>query len=69
MKTKLDKIFSLYIRTRDNGVCISCGKKGDIKDTHCGHFFTRNILSLRFNEINCNCQCPTCNTFKGGNIK
>lgn len=69
MKTKLDKIFSLYIRTRDRGICISCGRKLDISECHCGHFFSRSILSLRFNEINCNCQCPTCNTFKCGNIK
>lgn len=69
MKTKLDKIFSLYIRTRDNGVCISCGKKCEITQCDCGHFFSRGILSLRYNEINCNTQCKECNQFKSGNIK
>lgn len=69
MKTKLDKIFSLYIRTRDKGICISCGKKNEITQCDCGHFFSRSILSLRYNEKNCSAQCRLCNQFKGGNIK
>lgn len=69
MKTKLDIIFSKYIRTRDNGICITCGKQGNINEMQCGHFFSRNILSLRYNEKNCNCQCRKCNMFLGGNVK
>jgi hypothetical protein len=73
-KIQLDKIFSQYIRLRDStqgeyGNCISCGKLIHWKQGHCGHFINRKHMSLRFNEINCNLQCISCNTFDEGNLE
>lgn len=66
-KLKADRIFSLFIRKRDNGVCYTCGKVGEIKEMQCGHYISRNYLSTRFDEQNCHCQCVGCNVFKKGN--
>ena len=65
LKRKLDKVFSEYIRKRDmNKPCISCGKYGE-KDA--GHYHTRSMLSVRWNEVNVNGQCKYCNRFLEGN--
>ena len=68
---KLDRIFSEFIRRRDadeRGICkcISCGKSDHWKNMDCGHFENRRILSLRFDEKNCNAQCRFCNRFREG---
>lgn len=73
LKDKLDKVFSEYIRIRDadqNGFirCISCGKSVFWKEADAGHYINRKHLSLRFNEINVNAQCRSCNRFDEGNI-
>lgn len=71
-KTALDKVFSEYIRIRDansDGVCkcITCGKTGNWKyDMDCGHFVSRNKLSVRWDEKNANAQCHACNRFRCG---
>jgi len=67
-KKELDTIFSIYIRMRDNGVCITCGSKTFWKYQQNGHYVSRAVLSLRWDEKNCNCQCPSCNVFKHGNM-
>jgi len=64
--TRLDKVFSEYIRLRDsdeNGICkcITCGAYHHWKNMDCGHFIKRQHKSLRYNEINCNAQCRKCN--------
>lgn len=56
-KNKLDKIFAEYIRLRDNR-CVICGS---INNLNCGHYFSRKALGTRWDEINCNCQCASCN--------
>ena len=70
---KLDREFSLFIRHRDtaNGsfVCISCGKHKPYAQADCGHYFNRQYMSVRFDEINCNAQCRSCNRFKEGDIQ
>ena len=73
LKKELDKWFSLYIRLREatsEGMvqCFTCGKvahykKGGMQN---GHFQSRNHLSTRFCEINCQTQCVGCNMFKQG---
>jgi len=68
LKKELDTIFSIYIRMRDNGVCITCGSKTFWKYQQNGHYVSRAVLSLRFDEQNCNTQCPACNVFKHGNM-
>lgn len=71
LEKKLDCIFSEYIRLRtvdDRGYCqcITCGHFYHYKDIHCGHFISRAVKAVRFNEINCNPQCVHCNSFRQG---
>lgn len=70
---RLDRVFSEYVRLRDadsNGYirCISCGKIAHWKESDCGHYVNRKHLSTRWNEKNCNAQCPACNRFDEGNM-
>ena len=73
LKAKLDKVFSEYIRKRDtrNGVfrCISCGRLLPYEQADCGHYINRKHMSTRFDEMNCNAQCISCNRFDEGNIQ
>ena len=67
----LDKVFSTYIRKRDSidgiiGKCCTCGKVGEIKYMHCGHFMSRRHLSTRWEEKNTACQCVSCNLYNQG---
>ena len=74
LKTKLDDIFSLYIRLReatDEGLvqCFTCGKVGHYKTggMQNGHFQSRKHLATRFSEDgNCEVQCIKCNIFDSG---
>jgi len=68
LKSDLDKVFSLFIRTRDGGMCITCGIVKPIKEMQCGHFFSRAYLNTRWNEQNNHCQCSSCNVFRHGNM-
>lgn len=67
LKTKLDNIFSLYIRLReatDEGFvqCFTCGKVRYFQDyMQCGHFQSRRHIATRFDEQNCQVQCANCN--------
>jgi hypothetical protein len=72
LKTKLDRIFSEYIRLRDsdsNGYCrcISCGAIHHWKECDAGHYVNRSHMSTRFDEKNVNAQCRRCNRFDEGN--
>jgi len=66
LKKKADKIFSEFIRSRDRGVCFTCGKVDEWKYQDAGQFVTRGCEELRFNEKNVHCQCKRCNIWKGG---
>jgi uncharacterized C2H2 Zn-finger protein len=74
LKSKLDKVFSQYIRLRDMlpGTtlfkCISCGNIYSITKADCGHYINRSHMSTRFSEVNCNAQCRDCNRFDEGNM-
>ncbi len=68
LKKELDKVFSLWIRERDGGVCISCGVKKPIKEMQNGHYISRSHFNTRWDEQNCSCQCVGCNIFKSGNM-
>lgn len=60
---------SRYIRQRDNGVCISCGKKDDWKKMQAGHYIPKSRgLSIYFEEKNVHCQCVSCNIYRSGNL-
>ena len=70
MKKKLWKVFSPYIRTRDKGVCFTCGKAGlSGSGYHAGHCIPKGAggLLLFFHEQNVHGQCFRCNINLGGN--
>lgn len=75
LKEKLDRVFSQYIRLRDmigntrTFQCISCGKIKPINQADCGHYINRQHMSTRYNEMNCNAQCRSCNRFDEGNMQ
>jgi 5-methylcytosine-specific restriction endonuclease McrA len=66
LKKELDRVFSIYIRKRDNGQCFTCPKQDDYKNMQNGHFVPRQYLAVRWDEKNCNCQCYACNMLYGG---
>ena len=61
--TKLDKIFSKYIRARDIK-CVVCGSEDHLQ---CGHLLSRINYSTRWDEKNANCQCGHCNIIHNNN--
>jgi len=69
LKKELWKLFSLYIRTRDNFTCVTCGKKGEGGAIHAGHFITGATCGteLYFDEDNVHAQCYHCNINLSGN--
>ena len=72
LKKLADAEFSKYIRQRDstNGVaqCITCGVSKPIAQMQNGHFVSRRVSLLRYDEENCNAQCVGCNMFKHGDL-
>lgn len=66
LKRELDRVFSIFIRQRDKGVCYTCGLKKQWKEMQNGHFVPRQHLSTRYSEINCHCQCYACNMLYNG---
>lgn len=67
LKKKLDEVFSIFIRTRDNGVCFTCYSKNEWRYTDAGHFINRKHLTTRWDERNVHAQCIGCNRFRNGN--
>lgn len=75
-----DEAFSKYIRLRDSvrqpdgsyiGTCIDCSKvkvvyRGGrwLKGTDNGHYISRGVHSLRYDEMNCNLQDSHCNAWR-----
>lgn len=56
-----DRVYSLYIRSRDIGKpCITCWAPWQ-ENFQCGHFLSRRHLSTRWEEKNWHWQCPKCN--------
>lgn len=70
LKKDADRVFSIYVRMRDtdNGICtcITCGKQGHYKTFQAGHFVSRRVSALRFDDENVNAQCVADNMFKQG---
>ena len=67
-------IFSKFIRARDANwkgycTCISCSKTDKWETFDAGHYIPRGSdAALKYNEINVNAQCYTCNRMKSGNL-
>lgn len=70
LKKDLWKQFSMYIRQRDKGVCFTCGKRDEWKNTDAGHYIPKSVggANLYFNEKNVHAQCTGCNRFRHGNL-
>jgi hypothetical protein len=68
--TKLDSIFSQYIRLRysknEIATCVTCGKSDNWKKMQNGHFVSRKHYATRWDEDNCQVQCAGCNVFRYG---
>lgn len=69
LKKELWKLFSLFIRKRDNFQCVTCGKIGEGGGIHAGHFITGATCGtkLYFDETNVHAQCYHCNINLSGN--
>lgn len=67
-KAELDRVFSVFIRIRDDGTCFTCNNEKHWRYQQNGHYVSRSYLSTRFDEENCHCQCSGCNIFKKGNM-
>jgi hypothetical protein len=68
--TKLDNIFSQYIRLRysknEIATCVTCGKQDHWKKLQAGHFVSRKHYATRWDEDNVQVQCSGCNVFRYG---
>lgn len=69
LKKDLWRVFSAYIRKRDNYVCFTCGRKAEGSGMHAGHWIPKSVsgFSLYFSEEAVNAQCYSCNIHKSGN--
>ena len=68
LKKKAWTVFSAWIRKRDGGICITCGKKVSGRNYHAGHFISRRHNATLFDERNVNGQCAYCNLYLAGNV-
>ena len=72
--SKLDSIFSMYIRLRDSNdncfvKCCTCGDWVTMSLADCGHYHDRQHMGTRWDELNCHSQCHDCNRYHDGKIK
>ena len=67
LKNKLDDVFQMWIRYRDNWTCCCCkthvdpNSEGAKAKMHAGHYVGRSCLALRWDPKNVHAQCSTCN--------
>lgn len=67
LKKEAWKVFSAFIRKRDNYTCITCGNKAsDGFRMNAGHYCHNRE---DFNERNIHCQDFICNKIKKGNMR
>ena len=66
LRKKARKLFSEYTRKSEKGICFTCGRQHNWKETDCGHYIHRNCLD--FDPIGNHCQCTYCNRFLHGNL-
>jgi len=67
--SKVDKLFSLYIRERDKWTCQRCRKyhPPPTGALHCSHFWGRSNSCTRFDPLNCDALCYGCHSEWEGN--
>ena len=77
LRKKLWTIVSKYVRlrdcllttgTKDEGLCISCGVRKNIKNADAGHFISITDKALCYDERNISLQCKRCNGYLKGNF-
>jgi len=69
-RDKIDKLFSLMVRERDNWTCQRCGThypEGSRQGIHCSHIFSRRHRSTRWDPLNAVAHCFSCHQYLGGN--
>lgn len=57
LKRQADSLMSKYIIARDKK-CVICGSTKNLNN---GHLISRRCNSVRWDDVNCNCQCYPCN--------
>lgn len=57
LKRLADSLMSKYIIARDKK-CVTCGVAVGLTNSH---LITRGKNSVRWDDVNCNCQCYSCN--------
>jgi transcription elongation factor Elf1 len=66
----LDTEFSRYIRNRDNlngfFTCPTCGKTLSIDQSQAGHYISRVVKEVRWDDRNVHAQCARCNLWLHG---
>lgn len=64
LEKELDKLFSRYIKLRDDHTCQKCGRKFWESDNglDCSHYWNRGNLGTRYEEDNCVALCRDCHT-------
>lgn len=64
---RADRLFSLYIRTRDSWQCQRCGKQytPPTNALHCSHFKGRAKEATRFEPLNADAICYGCHVYLG----
>ena len=70
--TKWDKVFSEYIRERDDWTCQRCGVKynknsSSRRGLHCSHYIGRSNWKTRLEPTNAMALCYGCHRFVGSN--
>ncbi len=63
-KKKAWTVFSKWIRERDEYKCYTCPARGQ----QAGHFISRRINAVLYDEMNVHAQCYFCNNYQAGNI-
>lgn len=58
IKDEMDELVRKIIKLRD-WKCVTCPITGNLQ---VGHLFRRGLESVRWNLLNCNAQCPLCNS-------
>jgi hypothetical protein len=60
-----DRLFSVYIRKRDNYTCQRCLKRypENSPGLHCSHYYRRRRESVRFSDDNCIALCAGCHSY------
>lgn len=67
--TTADRLFSLYIRSRDGWKCKRCGRyyEPPTNALQCSHYWGRASKGTRFEPDNCDALCYGCHSLWEGN--